>query len=464
MSVKCKRWLIYPVEIKVRELDSIILLACYSACRGYGVILGVQRKTNSLLPFLPKGAYLDKCMTKTKTKAIKRISRLGFHYTSIDAEASSYYRRRRYQRCRFSDENLHLADIVCTWGDCDKEVILEAYPHVVDKIKNTGNPRVDLWGSAFRTIYEDKATALKKKFGKYIFIPSNFCVSSNANGKDFLINQERLNNWLETKDDELLLLRNLEHRDTGYRHYINLIPVLSRNFPGNNIIIRPHPTENPAFWKEAAAGFENVHVLFEGSVTPYILGSSCMVHHGCTTAYEAFLFSVPIIAYLPDYDSTQDNVISNDLSSICLNESDLIQKIAQTLSGKYMPPESAKKAASYAFANYNKWDACDRIIDSFDELCSDCFSLSSFRAMMIKLRGAAYDMRVMLENALRPFLFRTKLNSALMLSAQYKSQKWPSSSTSEIMEIISRYAAVNKRFSSLKCRKLSKDIYSIEKQ
>lgn len=70
--------------------------------------------------------------------------------------------------------------------------------------------------------------------------------------------------------------------------FLNMIPVLSREFLEYTIIVRPHPTEKLEIWEEISKDLKNVKVIFEGSVGPWIQGVEFVIHNGCTTAIESY--------------------------------------------------------------------------------------------------------------------------------------------------------------------------------
>ena len=456
-----KPWLILPVEIKVREFDAKILLSCFAVNRGYNVLFGHHKPISNLLNKLPKGVYLDKSMAYRKTKHIKRCKKHGYYFISIDEEASGCHVKKQYQHARFSNENFEIVDAVFTWGDFEQEVILEAYPHVQSKLHNTGNPRIDLWGSKFKKLYDEKAQLLRKKYGKYIFFPSNFGSSININGKEFLIKQAQENQWFRDDNDRKQYINRIEHSDNCIKKYSELIPLIAKTFPDCNLIIRPHPVEDETFWENLAAPFSNIHVLYEGVATPYILGAACMLHHGCTTTYEAFLFNTPLIAYLPDYDERFDKWPGNKLSQKAHNKNDVIKELEQILNNKYSIPSEAGKIARYNWNNYKKWNACDEMINVFDKFPLPKVSINELNLLKLKLSDKRKQSLEAIKNFIKRILKKNKKKNALIFSSKYKKRKWPGSSLEEAKNILSFYASQNNDFAKIKIKKIVKDLYML---
>lgn len=74
-----------------------------------------------------------------------------------------------------------------------------------------------------------------------------------------------------------------------------MLPTLSKQFSDYTIIVRPHPSELIDTWIDAANGLDNVKVIREGAVGPWIQGSEFIIHNGCTTAIESYLLEKPVI-------------------------------------------------------------------------------------------------------------------------------------------------------------------------
>ena len=75
-----------------------------------------------------------------------------------------------------------------------------------------------------------------------------------------------------------------------------------------NVVIRPHPSENIKEWIRRLKNFprevrDKVHVIREGDVTPWILAARLVIQRGCTTGLEAVLSGIPALSYvLPSWE------------------------------------------------------------------------------------------------------------------------------------------------------------------
>ena len=69
-----------------------------------------------------------------------------------------------------------------------------------------------------------------------------------------------------------------------FKKFIELILMFAKNFPEKEIFVRPHPTEEPIYWKNLLKGHKNIHIKAQDDLTKYINNSECVIQNGCTSA------------------------------------------------------------------------------------------------------------------------------------------------------------------------------------
>ena len=94
--------------------------------------------------------------------------------------------------------------------------------------------------------------------------------------------------------------------------FIEAIKYLAKNNNGYDIVLRPHPVENVEAWKIYLDGIPNVHVIREGSISPWVKNAFAVMHNGCTTALEATVSEKPLVTYVP-VETSFDNHPPNHL-------------------------------------------------------------------------------------------------------------------------------------------------------
>ena len=304
------------VEITSRELDGKLLIAVLAAARGHQVILsdleGIVKGTEKGI--LAPGIFHTKSLTPTdyKLKNHQFFIDKGFKVTSLDEEAgvdlSGY---EEFSKTRFSAKSIELASAVFAWGDDDVDTLKKKYSKYASKIHKTGSPRVDLWKSTFSNYWNTPKRTPKKPF---LLVSSNM---GAANGYLEIHKSYELARNFGYYDRDPSLFRESFVRKaeatlkTGA--FIEAIKYLANN--NNNdydIVLRPHPIENIEAWKIYLDGIPNVHVIREGSISPWVKNAFAVMHNGCTTALEATVSGKPLVTYIP-FETSFDNHPPNNL-------------------------------------------------------------------------------------------------------------------------------------------------------
>jgi hypothetical protein len=84
-----------------------------------------------------------------------------------------------------------------------------------------------------------------------------------------------------------------------FAEFVVMVKELAVSFPQHTVVVRPHPSENIVFFRQAFATFRNVVVRRDGNVLSWIRPADLVVHSNCTTGIEAVLAGVPTVNFLP---------------------------------------------------------------------------------------------------------------------------------------------------------------------
>ncbi len=312
-------YLILPVENQVRELDAKILLACVAAQRGFSSIIGWRGLIDARVGRFPPSVYLAKSMSRENTKMFRINQKLGHTVIAWDEEAVVHYPAQIYYARRIGTEAIKLIDVFIAWGEDNRE-LLQAHPNFdSEDIRVLGNPRADLLRRDMCSYFDQDAQTIARDHGDFILVNTNF---GSVNGYADRLNLVRN---VGGNDGEYPLGRGASGMPPDYARglfayrrrvmqaFVDLIPKLARAFPDKNIILRPHPAENHALWRNKFADIANVHIVAEGNVIPWLLAARCLVHNGCTTAVEGSLLGTPIISFVPIDDPRYEFELPNKL-------------------------------------------------------------------------------------------------------------------------------------------------------
>ncbi|MCK0470522.1 surface carbohydrate biosynthesis protein [Halalkalibacter sp. APA_J-10(15)] len=340
-----QRHLYLPIEVTTRELDGKLLLAYYAVKNGYNVVIGKQPKLFDNAAYLPKGIFFLKGYPNKnhfKQGTFSRIKKLGHALVELDEEGF-IFNNNTYIHTRTTADHLQLLDGIFCWGKTQKNLLVQAYPHLKEKIHVTGHPRFDLLNVPFQSLYDDAVEQLKEKYGEFILVNTRFALYNHKNGMRH-----------KTKHT---FFKDL------YDHFVEMVTLLSIRYPNVNVIIRPHPQENIASYQKEFKNASNVFVEHEGAIAKWIIASKLMVHNGCTTGIEAFLLEKPSITYRPIVSKAWDVELANAVSEEAASMKEIYKLVDKHLSQKKAGSSLKKKAILSSFyGNSGEVSSYERIL------------------------------------------------------------------------------------------------------
>jgi surface carbohydrate biosynthesis protein len=346
-----QKFIYLPIEIKVREFNSRLLLATRLIELGNSVIVCTRSFANDLKN-KPIGVVLAKSIAGFEIENIKKHKEYGNLYTSLDIEGILSVSSREIS-FRFSQETIDELDMLFLNGENELKRIKECNFRIDEsKIKLTGAPQFDFYKHPLSYFFEEKSKKYKSDYGQYILVLSRFGEVNNKykregqSWEDFYNNQLGMN----MSCDLLNFNERFEQYSTKiFNSFLEMIPILSKEFPDLTIVIRPHPNEKIETWMEASKGLNNVKVIFEGQVGHWIQGSEFVIHNGCTTAIESYLLNKPIISYMPYTSEEYDLYIANLTGKKCYNMDELLSESKLILEGNYERINIDKELKKYIF-------------------------------------------------------------------------------------------------------------------
>ncbi len=293
------RWLHIPMEIIGRELYPKLLLAVEANKNGWSCTIGSKRALIDSAHIIPPGIIYLKSVIPSEYENIITFKNNGHRLVSLDEEGLIQTSLETLVTARFCDKTVAEVEKFFCWGDIQQKALQERYSEHAKKFITTGSPTADLWIRQAQTVHKESVDKIKKQFGRYILIPSSFGVPNHFMGKDGFLGIMQRDNMFKSEENRTHYIKYNNYAEKVFHKFLELLPLIAREFEDYTIILRPHPSENHDIWKEAAKGLTNVEVLFEGSVSPWLLGAEAILHWGSTTGVEAHLLGKAVIAYIP---------------------------------------------------------------------------------------------------------------------------------------------------------------------
>ncbi|HEX6569708.1 MAG TPA: surface carbohydrate biosynthesis protein [Acidimicrobiales bacterium] len=454
------RWLLLPVEVKARGFEGRLLLGAHAAARGWRVVVGRKNQLNGSIHELPRGLYFDKSIQSLALEQIRYIKTLGNTYAAIDEEglvheggASAYVKR------RFTADTLAETRSFCTWGEAQAEVMRDAEPALADRLVVTGNPRVDLWRPELHALCRERVEQIRAQVGRFVLFPSNFANVIGADGPQLTeqfgvvtghyadpAERKRFGTYLDLRRGILDRLR-------------AALVLLARELPpGHVLVVRPHPSEDHAFWADVAAGEPRVVVRYDGPLTPWMLASDGIVHSNCTTGVEAAVAGVPAIAYAP-LDESAFPMLPNQVSRVVHDDDALVDAVHGVLAGRPFVPESARTTIEHHIAALSGPLAAERMVALFGSLPVRLDRGDGRRG------HRRTDVVRTLPRRARTWVARRRNNDAPQLpraSATLAGQKFPPTPLDEVDRFLARLGEVDPRLAGVRAGELGPSLFQLE--
>ncbi|KZC99070.1 MULTISPECIES: surface carbohydrate biosynthesis protein [unclassified Thalassospira] len=294
------KFLYIPMELVVRELDGKALLAAVCASRGWNVFVGQKRALMARCKSLPQGVFLVKSATPNEFNQLKLIFDAGHRICVLDEEGLVDQVSSFESQLRYNSDTLSIVDKMLFWGEMQCNAFSKALPEFESKAVLTGSPRSDFWVDYARAVYGKAIKDHQRDFGDYIFVPSSFGGAAHRMGTEYGVGLtfEMAGKGISSHMTRLLQAQGELLRIT-FNEYYQFLPELAQQFPETSFVVRPHPSETHEMWKRLEQAHANIHVVYNGSVTSWILGSRAMLHFRSTTSVEGYLLGVPVLTYEP---------------------------------------------------------------------------------------------------------------------------------------------------------------------
>ena len=360
---------VFAIETTVRELDSRLVLAALHARRGHRIFIVGGPAGQRMARELEGGVFVGKHVihpTALNPQAYFAAKRNGFIVVHLAEEGGIFMGNEPDWMWDLDDQLipslLAPEDYVCTWGDFQRDYYRSKGAPNPENIRTTGHPRFDMYKTSLRRFYEDEAAALRKQHGNFVLWCSNFGLANDPEGPFNTFSKPL---GYDPTDDETRrrFIGRWSHQSRTFAEFIELFHKLSLQRRDVNFIVRPHPSDNVDFFRYAFAGVDNVKVIAQGHVAPWLLAARAMLHDGCTTGLEAHLLGCPIVNFRPLVGTAHDYFLPNLFGTHTNTQAAAIEAVEASLdrprdaqaTGSADLPERAHKI----FANF-RHDSVDR--------------------------------------------------------------------------------------------------------
>ena len=302
--MQTRKTIFFTIEIKDRELISKCLLAYELLKRNFRVYIGTFDNIHRIVKKYSSGIIFHKSTYIAKSSYYKRI---GHVFVFLDEEGGiTIPRSKLYEFCvkRYGVVSKELNDIIFLPGKKFTEIVSQM-PNIEGvKLYTTGWPRIDLCREKYSHIFIDQVNKIRKKHGNFYLFITSFGMTS----------EKSFNDRIQSSTTEF----EKKYRMHKYKHfklYIDLMKCLSDKLDDSEkIIIRPHPSESIEDWKMIVAGLNNIIIVREGDISPWILAAEAIIQYGSTSSVQAAMSGIKSIQYKIEFEEGITDTATFELS------------------------------------------------------------------------------------------------------------------------------------------------------
>lgn len=306
-------WLYLPITSQPRELDSKLVLAHAARVAGLNPVIGYKTSFLSQMPNLEPGVFLAH-NARQKTEKLAQVHRFGHSVVVLDEESlvrqsdDIFWKKHNRNAFKYVDQ-------IMSWGENDAALWPRFGVSERIDVATVGNPRFDLLRPELRAYHEPEIATLRARYGNYVLLNTNFPTVNNLTPQGGGV---RMAKWAMDGKGQELNKRFLTFKTAMFDATLALIAPLARAIAPLSLVLRPHPNEDHTPWLNAAKGLDNVHVVFEGNVVPWLVGAKALVHNNCTTGVEGVAAGKKVLNFVP-FTSEFDNPLFHAFGTDCID-------------------------------------------------------------------------------------------------------------------------------------------------
>ena len=365
------------LETKTRDLEGRLLLGIHAALDGNEVFIGddellklVENKK------LNPGIILEKSITPAQSRIaqLKNYKLTKTVVTSLDEEGGLLDDKiENFLNSRMSKETISMTDKVFFWGNFDFESTNKLFSDFKEKFIKSGNPRVELWGKKYKSIYENKD--IKNK--KCILISSNFGVGVSSNRFSDIVKSHIKSFYFVDADYEKYFYKYHSYKFEILTNFIIAINHLTSKFNEYNFVVRPHPDESMDIWKCFLNPKKNLIITKDYSHSEWIENSEIIIHNGCMGGVEAFAREKKIVCYKP-IESDVEMYLPNNMSL----KATKIEELEEIISSHFKNVNKIEiknknemdLILTHRFGNFDKESFCTNILNEWNKMNNNYIS------------------------------------------------------------------------------------------
>jgi len=452
------KYLYIPVEVKARELNAKILLSLFAADAGFFSVVGKRDTLRKKIRKMNSGIVIEKGLDSPgKEKNIREYQLCGNRVAAVDEEGLVYFEKYYINR-RIREKALKNVDVFIAWGENQADLIKNAFPDLEERVYICGNSRLDLLRKEFRNEYLSEVNDIKSRYNNFILINSALSIVSLKEGFDGFLRKVKETGFLKDKKDADFFWGQVDYYKAIFNEMTDMVTRISKEFSDKKIIIRPHPSEDPVLWNEKVGHRNNVEVVYEGNVVPWLLAADIMIHHNCTTAIESFLLGKPAISYRSISSDEYDCKITHAASLQVFSIDELLNTLKRILEQNeklILPDNFRNKLQEYLCVTEDEY-ASERIVKELIILTqTDNIRLIKYFSFIFKIYYRLYKFvgSNIIKRIFQPLREKKQ--------REYFDYKFPDTELAEVIAIVDKFKKATGRFDNIKVDTIGKNLFAL---
>ena len=465
--------IVIPLEISVREYLPKLLLS-YSILKqtNFKIIIGNYSKIFQKIQRFKNCIIIEKSISTLKENKTIQLAKDGNKILVLDEEGPISHFENFTLFSRITKNTFSKLHTYLTWGDEDKKKIFDVINFKdKDKLKCFGHPKYELLKKPYDSLYEGEVSKIKRKYKKFVFIPSSFSYFDSHQFQDdnavenvyfklFLkkyITSKRLNKEYKVQKKRIKDLKE------NYDVFLDLILDISKRKKNLNFVLRPHPLQDINKIKNRLKKKpNNLHIVYKYSVTPWIIACRYYLHCGCSSYLEASILKKKIIFFIKNFYKDH-NYYHKKFSTYFSNRDECIRYLLRNLdkfNSEIKIPTEFKKIVK----NCEKIDFNQLLINHISRIKmkseyqvnqkSDFFIKIILNKVISFIKNKLILKSSVLSNFLKPHQLLTK---------DYKEKKFSNVSLKKIRNDLNKFAKIDKKKIKFQINKLDKSVFEIRR-
>lgn len=369
-----RRYLYLLIEESFRELRSRLLITQAALEAEFEIVVGQQWWFVANFHALPTGIVLVKGNNTIQAAVMKTARTFGHKVASIEEEAFGLKDVEIFHSL-LDPRVENLCQLFLMHGDYQADLLKQRFPSASGRISVVGNPRVDVLRNIRWSTPTGAAGAFALRHGKFVLINTNYA-AINPYDYDTLTYFTRCVG-VGVLDPENPVHMNLFHTQCVWERrnlgeMMAFIREMARRAPAVQIVLRPHPSENPETWRRAMVGHASVHVVIDEDHVPWTLACSSLVHSSSTTGLEAFLLSRPAVDLCAGVSAWHDRYIAPIVNTVVGNAQAAADAVEEHLCETLFDEDEKRGLAALGKHLLTETDrtSAQAIVEALDELAS----------------------------------------------------------------------------------------------